>query len=111
MSPSHSTKENAGGKLLIYLTSLSNRSISSVTVIANTRCELVGLGRFDFIKVSTDRTLCIMKDNSDARIGISDIAEGYRSKFQWDKYKEKVMKQVLKDRKRHGQKGSRQFKM
>ncbi|KAJ3380638.1 Cyclic nucleotide-binding domain-containing protein 2 [Lobulomyces angularis] len=79
----------------------SSASISDVTIITNTRVEIVGISRFDFRKRATDKSRELVQGLNERRIEFNEIGANYLENVNWLKYKKKSFNSLIEQRKRH----------
>ncbi|KAJ3209174.1 hypothetical protein HK099_008563 [Clydaea vesicula] len=74
---------------------------NDVTIITNTRVEIVGISRFDFRKRATDKSRELVKGLNERRIEFNEIGANYLENVNWLKYKKKSFNSLIEQRKRH----------
>ena len=68
-----------------------------VSVVANTKVEVVALSRIDYAEYATsDMILSIINSKTVFKVPITKLQETYLEKRQWDVHKKKVVADVLK---------------
>lgn len=77
----------------------NSQSPSQVTVITNTRAEMVGLTRFEFHKISTEATGRLLDYHSEFRTDVDEISESFMENHEWDKYRKAIFKLAIADAK------------